>query len=128
MATNQPRRQRVTSGNRPMATEKYLKRQDIQDVNVTLKDLLTELRERTQAETDMFEVHQVCMQLLPEADGKQWKMFVYFEPKDGTYYFSYQDEELDDTLFTRGYDINAVMAQMVAEIIRVKDFEWIELV
>ena len=27
-----------------------------------------------------------------------------------------------------GYDLNAVMAQMVAEIIRVKDFEWIELV
>ena len=46
-----------------MATEKYLKREDIQDVNATLKDLLTELRERTQAETDMFEVHQVCMQL-----------------------------------------------------------------
>ena len=111
-----------------MATEKYLKREDIQDVNVTLKDLLTELRERTQSETDMFEVHQVCMQLLPEANGKQWKMFVYFEPKDGTYYFSYQDEELDDTLFTRGYDLNAVKAQMVAEIIRVKDFEWIELV
>ena len=111
-----------------MTTEKYLKREDIQDVNETLKDLLTELRERTQAETDMFEVHQVCMQLLPEADGMHWKMFVYFEPKDGTYYFSYQDEELDDTLFIRGYDLNAVMAQMVAEIIRVKDFEWIELV
>lgn len=111
-----------------MTTEKYLKREDIQDVHATLKDLLTELRERTQAETDMFEVHQVCMQLLPEADGKQWKMFVYFEPKDGTYYFSYQDEELDDTLFTRCYELNAVMAQMVAEIIRVKDFEWIELV
>jgi len=111
-----------------MTTEKYLKREDIQDVHATLKDLLTELRERTQAETDIFEVHQVCMQLLPEADGKQWKMFVYFEQKDGTYYFSYQDEEMDDTLFTRGYELNAVMAQMVAEIIRVKDFEWIELV
>jgi hypothetical protein len=111
-----------------MTTEKYLKREEIQDVHETLKDLLTELRERTQAETDMFEVHQVCMQLLPEADGKQWKMFVYFEPKDCTYYFSYQDEELDDTMFTRGYELNAVMAQMVAEIIRVKDFEWIELV
>ena len=110
-----------------MKTETFLKREDIQNVNATLKDLLTELRERTQAETDMFEVHQVCMQLLPEEDGKQWKMFVYFDPKDGTYYFSYQDEELDDTLFTRGYDLNAVMAQMVAEIIRVKDFEWIEL-
>lgn len=68
------------------------------------------------------------MQLLPEEDGKQWKMFVYFEPKDGTYYFSYQDEEYNDTLFTRGYDINAVMDQMVAEITRVGDFEWIELV
>ena len=111
-----------------MTTEKYLKREEIQDVHATLKDLLTELRERTQAETDKFEVHQVCMQLLPEADGKQWKMFVYFEPKDSTYYFSYQDEEMDDTLFTRGYELNAVMAQMVAEIIRVKDFEWIELV
>ena len=111
-----------------MATEKYLKREDIQDVNATLKDLLTELRERTQAETDMFEVHQVCMQLLPEADGMHWKMFVYFEPKDGTYYFSYQDDDCNDTLFTRDYDLNAVMAQMVAEIIRVKDFEWIELV
>ena len=111
-----------------MTTEKYLKREDIQDVNATLKDLLTELRERTQAETDMFEVHQVCMQLLPEADGMHWKMFVYFEPKDGTYYFSYQDDDCNDTLFTRDYDLNAVMAQMVAEIIRVKDFEWIELV
>lgn len=110
-----------------MKTETFLKRENIQNVNATLKDLLTELRERTQAETDKFEVHQVCMQLLPEEDGKQWKMFVYFDPKDGTYYFSYQDEELDDTLFTRGYDLNAVMAQMVAEIIRVKDFEWIEL-
>jgi len=111
-----------------MTTEKYLKREEIQDVNATLKDLLTELRERTQAETDMFEVHQVCMQLLPEADGMHWKMFVYFEPKDGTYYFSYQDDDCNDTLFTRDYDLNAVMAQMVAEIIRVKDFEWIELV
>ena len=111
-----------------MTTEKYLKREDIQDVNATLKDLLTELRERTQAETDMFEAHQVCMQLLPEADGMHWKMFVYFEPKDGTYYFSYQDDDCNDTLFTRDYDLNAVMAQMVAEIIRVKDFEWIELV
>lgn len=55
-------------------------------------------------------------------------MFVYFEPKDGTYYFSYQDDDCNDTLFTRGYDLNAVMAQMFAEIIRVKDFEWIELV
>ena len=110
-----------------MKTETFLKRENIQNVNATLKDLLTELRERTQAETDKFEVHQVCMQLLQEEDGKQWKMFVYFDPKDGTYYFSYQDEELDDTLFTRGYDLNAVMAQMVAEIIRVKDFEWIEL-
>lgn len=111
-----------------MTIEKYLKHEDIQDVNATIKDLLTELRERTQAETDMFDVHQVCMQLLPEADGKQWKMFVYFEPKDGTYYFSYQDEDYNDTLFTSGYDLNAVMDQMVAEIIRVKDFEWIELV
>lgn len=111
-----------------MTTEKYLKREDIQDVNATLKDLLTELRERTQTETDMFEVHQVCMQLLPEEDGMHWKMFVYFEPKDGTYYFSYQDDDCNDTLFTRGYELNAVMAQMVAEIIRVKDFEWIELV
>ena len=111
-----------------MTTEKYLKREDIQDVNATLKDLLTELRERTQAETDMFEVHQVCMQLLPEADGMHWKMFVYFEPKDGTYYFSYRDDDCNGTLFTRGYELNAVMAKMVAEIIRVKDFEWIELV
>ena len=111
-----------------MTIEKYLKREDIQNVNATIKDLLTELRERTQAETDMFEVHQVCMQLLPESDGKQWKMFVYFEPKDGTYYFSYQDDDYNDTLFTRGYDLNAVMDQIVAEIIRVKDFEWIELV
>ena len=111
-----------------MTTEKYLKREDIQEVNATLKDLLNELRERTQAETDMFEVHQVCMQLLPEADGMHWKMFVYFEPKDGTYYFSYQDDDCNDTLFTSVYDLNAVMAQMVAEIIRVKDFEWIELV
>lgn len=111
-----------------MTNEKYIKREDIQNVNATIKDLLTELRERTQAETDMFEVHQVCMQLLPEADGKQWKMFVYFEPKDGTYYFSYQDEEYNDTLFTRGYDLNTVMTHMVSEIVRVKDFEWIELV
>ena len=111
-----------------MTIEKYLKREDIQNVNATIKDLLTELRERTQSETDMFEVHQVCMQLLPEADGKQWKMFVYFEPKDGTYCFSYQDNDCNDTLFTRGYDLNAAMAQMFAEIIRVKDFEWIELV
>ena len=111
-----------------MTTEKYLKREEIQDVHETIKDILTELSERTQAETDMFEVHLVCMQLLPESDGKQWKMFVYFEPKDGTYYFSYQDDDYNDTLFTRGYDLNAVMAQIVAEIIRVKDFEWIELV
>ena len=111
-----------------MTTEKHLKREDIQDVHATLKDLLIELSERRQAETDMFDVHQVCMQLLPEAEGKQWKMFVYFEPKDGTYYFSYQDNDCNDTLFTSGYDLNAVMAQMVAEIIRVNDFEWIELV
>ena len=111
-----------------MATGKYLKREDIQDVNATFKKLLTELRERTQAETDQFEVHQVCMQLLPEPDGMHWKMFVYFDTEDGTYYFSYQDDDYNDTMFTRDYDLNAVMAQMVAEMMRVKDFEWIELV
>ena len=111
-----------------MTTEKYLKREDIQDVNATLKDLLNELRERTQAETDMFEVHQVCMQLLPEADGKQWKMFVYFEPKDGTYYFSYQDDDCNDTLFTRDYSYDQMMQQIVDDIMEVGDFEWIELV
>ena len=111
-----------------MTTEKYLKREEIQDVNATIKDLLRELRERTQSETDKFEVHQVCMQLLPDADGKQLKMFVYFEPKDGTYYFSYQDDELDDTLFTRGYNFGRMMQQMMYEITRVGDFEWIELV
>ena len=66
-----------------MATEKYLKRENIQDVNATFKELLTELRERTQAETDQFEVHQVCMQLIPEPDGMHWKMFVYFDHADG---------------------------------------------
>lgn len=111
-----------------MATEKYIKREDIKDVNATFKELLTELRERTQAETDKFEVHQVCMQLLPELDGTRWKMFVYFDPADCTYYFSYQDDDYNDTIFTRDYDLNAVMAQMVAEMMRVKDFEWIELV
>ena len=111
-----------------MTTEKYLKREDIQDVNATIKDLLTELSERTQAETDMFEVHQMCMQLLPEADGKQWKMFVYFEPKDGTYYFSYQDEEYNDTMFSNRYHFYRMMQNMMDEITRVGDFEWIELV
>ena len=111
-----------------MTTEKYLKREDIQDVNATFKELLTELRERTQDETDKFEVHQVCMQLLPEPDGQHWKMFVYWDKRDGSYYFSYQDDDYEDTMFTRGYDLGAIMAQMVAEIMHVKDFEWIELV
>lgn len=121
-------RQRVTSGKATMTTEKYLKREDIQDVNATLKDLLTELRERTQDETDMFEVHQVCMQLLPEEDGMHWKMFVYFDPKDGTYYFSYQDEEYNDTMFSNRYHFYRMMQKMMDEITRVGDFEWIKLV
>ena len=111
-----------------MTTEIYLERKDIQDVNHTLRDLLNQLRERTEAETERFEVHQVCMQLLPEQDGQHWKMFVYWDKEHGSYYFSYQDDDYNDTMFTRDYDLNAVMAQMVAEIIRVKDFEWIELV
>ena len=110
-----------------MTTEKYLKREDIQEVHATLKDLLTELRERTQAETDMFEVHQVCMQLLPQADGMHWKMFVYFEPKDGTFYYSFQDEDYNDTDFVRGYDFDAMIENMEGEI-EPADFEWIELV
>ena len=111
-----------------MTTEIYLERKDIQDVNHTLSDLLNQLRERTQAETNKFELHQVCMQLLPEQDGQHWKMFVYWSKEHSSYTFSYQDDDYNDTMFTHDYDQNAMMAQMVAEIIRVKDFEWIELV
>ena len=111
-----------------MKTEKYLKREEIQYVHETIKDLLTELQERTQAETDMFEVNQVCMQLLPEADGKQWKMFVYFDTRYCAFYFSYQDEEYNDTMFSNRYHFYRMMQKMMDEITRVGDFEWIELV
>ena len=110
-----------------MATEKYLKREDIQDVNATLKDLLTELRERTQAETDMFEVHQVCMQLNEDKHLKAWKMFVYYDCESGTFYYSFQDEDCIDTDFVRGYDFDAMIENMEGEI-EPADFEWIELV
>ena len=111
-----------------MTTETYIKREEIKDVNATIRDLLNQLRERTEAENSQYEVHQVCMQLLPEEDGQHWKMFVYWDKRDGSYYFSYQDDDYEDTMFTRGYDLGAIMAKMVAEIIHVKDFEWIELV
>ena len=110
-----------------MATEKYLKREDIQDVNATIKDLLTELRERTQAETDIFEVHQVCIQLNEDKHLKAWKMFVYYDCESGTFYYSYQDEDCDDTDFIRDMSFDSMVAEMEAEI-EPADFEWIELV
>ena len=110
-----------------MTTEKYLKREDIQDVNATINDMLTELREMTQAETDIFEVHQVCMQLNENKHLKAWKMFVYFDCESGTFYYSYQDEDCIDTDFIRDMSFDNMVAEMEAEI-EPADFEWIELV
>ena len=107
-----------------MKTPIYLKREEITDVHATLLDMLNKLRANEQAGEDC---NQVVMQLLPDKDGIEWKMFVYYDNKKQSFYFSYQDQDGDDTLFTHDYDLYAVMAQMVAEIIAVKDFEWIEL-
>lgn len=44
---------------------------------------------------------QMIVQFKPEKDGKQWKMFVYYEFVDiddePVFVYSYQDEQMEDT-------------------------------
>ena len=54
-------------------------------------------------------------------------MFVYYDCESGTFYYSYQDEDYDDTDFIRDMSFDNMVAEMEAEI-EPADFEWIELV
>ena len=121
------------SGNKVMAnannyTEDLLiKSEDIQDTNLrrTLCEMVSKL---FNAEAFLNEggYNQVCLQLNKDKDGKQWKMFVYYDNKHESYYFSFQDEDCEDTLFTRGYTFLQMVEQIEREINKVGGFEWIE--
>ena len=70
--------------------------------------------------------NQVVLQLNPEANGDQWLMFVYFDKKSERFYFSFQDQDCNDTDFTYGYGFMDMIEQIEREIEKVDGFEWIE--
>lgn len=70
--------------------------------------------------------NQVVLQLNPEANGDQWLMFVYFDSKSERFYFSFQDQDYNDTDFTYGFGFMDMVEQIEKEIEMVHGFEWIE--
>jgi hypothetical protein len=70
--------------------------------------------------------NQVVIQLNEEADGEQWKMFVYYDAKHEGYYFSFQNEDYEDTDFSYGFGFMEVIETIEKEVARVGGFEWIE--
>lgn len=104
-----------------------IKSEDIQDTNLrrTFCEMVSKLFNAA-AFLNEEGYNQICLQLNKDKDGKQWKMFVYYDNKHESYYFSFQDEDYEDTIFTRGYTFLQIVEQMEREINKVGGFEWIE--
>ena len=104
--------------------EIYLKSEEISNLHETLNTFISDLRE-AQINLNPDGYNQVVLQLNPDLSGEQWKMFVYYSTERESFYFSYQNEEYEDTDLTYGYDYDRMIAQMEEEIQKVGGFEWI---
>lgn len=103
--------------------EIYLKAEEINDYQQTFRDILNRLESESKAQGE--DNHcQVVMQLNPQTDGKQWKMFIYYTD-NGHFCYSYQDQNLMDTMTYPGIDLEQMIALMLEDMHAVDGIEWI---
>ena len=107
-------------------TSKYFNSAEITNVRQTICTLLSELL-NAQSFTNKEGHNQVVITLNEEANGDQWLMFVYYDAKRESFYYSFQDQDYNDTVFTYGVGMMDMVEQIEAEIERVHGFEWIEI-
>lgn len=107
-------------------TSKYFNSAEITNVRQTICTLLSELL-NAQSFTNKEGHNQVVITLNEEANGDQWLMFVYYDAKGESFYYSFQDQDYNDTDFTYGVGMMDMVEQIEAEIERVHGFEWIEI-
>ena len=106
------------------ADEIYLKAEEINDYQQTFRDMLNRLESESKAQGE--DNHcQVVMQLNPQTDGSQWKMFIYYT--DGHFCYSYQDQNYWDTMTYPGIDLEQMIALMLEDMHAVDGIEWIAL-
>jgi hypothetical protein len=107
-------------------TSKYFNSAEITNVRQTICTLLSELL-NAQSFTNKEGHNQVVITLNEEANGDQWLMIVYYDAKGESFYYSFQDQDDNDTDFTYGVGMMDMVEQIEAEIERVHGFEWIEI-
>ena len=103
--------------------EIYLEAAEIKDYYKTLGEMLTKLETESKAQGNN-NYCQVVMQLNRQEDGSKWKMFVYYVG-NGKFAYSYQDENLWDTITYPGLDREEMIATMLEEPRKVAGIEWI---
>ena len=105
--------------------EIYLKTEEIKDYQQPFRDMHNRLK--SESKKQGADNHcQVVMQLNPPTDGSQWKMFIYYTD-NGHFCYSYQDQNLTDTMTYPGIDLEQMIALMLEDMHAVDGIEWIAL-
>ena len=105
------------------ADEIYMKAEEINDYQQTFRDMLNRLESESKAQGEG-NYCQVVMQLNPQTDGKQWKMFIY-HTYNGHFCYSYQDQNYWDTMTYPSIDLEQMIALMLEDMHEVDGIEWI---
>lgn len=105
------------------ADEIYMKAEEINDYQQTFRDMLNRLESESKAQGEG-NYCQVVMQLNPQTDGKQWKMFIY-HTDNGHFCYSYQDQNYWDTMTYPSIDLEQMIAIMLEDMHDVNGIEWI---
>lgn len=106
-------------------TEIYLEREEITDVQKTINDMLDKLVSETKQQGEDGYTQVVFQLNHDEETGKQWKMFIYYNTDNDTFYYSYQDQDLWDTDTIFSVTREFIIAKMLEEANAVGGFEWI---
>lgn len=107
--------------------EIYLKSEEIQNLQKTVSDMLTRLETETRNNGKEDNYTQMVVQLNPQTDGKEWKMFIYFALDNDTFTYSYQDENDWDSDFYRSNTREFMLAKVLEEAKSVGGVQWIAL-
>ena len=108
--------------------EIYLKSEDIQNLQQTVSDMLDRLATETRNIGKEDNHTQLVVQLNPDTEsGKEWKMFIYSNPDNDTFTYSYQDEDMWDTDFYRSVTREFMLAKVLEEANSVGGIQWIAL-
>ena len=105
------------------ADEIYMKAEEINDYQQTFRDMLNRLESESKAQGEG-NYCQVVMQLNPQTDGKQWKMFIYYTD-NGHFCYSYPDQNYCDTMTYPSIDLELMIALMLEHMHDVHGIEWI---